>query len=233
MKSQTAGSAPPAAFSGFSSQGLRFLRDLEKHNERTWFQPRKPVYETELLEPLRSLLVDVNAAFRKAKIPLAANPRGSIFRIYRDIRFSPDKSPYKTNLGAYFSHDGDHGGPGGLYVHIKPKESFVAVGFYQLDKPLLQRWRESMAEDSKGFGAVLRGLERKGTSLSESHESLKRMPRGFENQAESPLAKYFRMQTFMTSDRLSDEVLQSPALIERMVSLAKSSKPLLEYGWKL
>src|ERR1700694_4098248 len=92
---------PTKQFSGFSPTALKFLRDLAKHNERTWFVPRKDIYESELLEPLRALVVDVTEAMRKAKIPIGADPMRSTFRIYRDIRFSPDKRPYKTNLGAY------------------------------------------------------------------------------------------------------------------------------------
>src|SRR5579864_7469395 len=117
-------------FSGFSPAGLKFLRDLAKNNNRAWFAPRKHVYEAELLEPLRGFVADASEAMRKAKIPLGANPAGSVFRIYRDIRFSPDKSPYKTNLGAYLPYRGIRGAPGGLYIHVAPKESFAVAGFY-------------------------------------------------------------------------------------------------------
>ena len=97
---------PSARFSGFSAAGLKFLRGLAKNNDRAWFQPRKHIYEAELLEPLRALVADATRAMRAAKIPLAANPTGSTFRIYRDIRFSRDKLPYKANLGAYLSLSG-------------------------------------------------------------------------------------------------------------------------------
>ncbi len=223
----------PPTFAGFSPEGLRFLRDLAKHNDREWFNPRKQVYETELLEPLRTLLADATAAMRKAKIPIAADPRRSTFRIYRDLRFSPDKRPYKTNLGAYLSYDASRDAPGGLYLHIQPKDSFMAVGFYEIDKPLLQGWRAAMASAPKRFERVLRALERNGLQLSEPEDTRKRMPRGFEASADSPIAKYFRFPSFMVSEVLSDEETASPRLIERMVSLAKRAKPLLDYGWSL
>jgi uncharacterized protein (TIGR02453 family) len=221
------------AFSGFSPVALQFLRDLAKHNDRTWFNPRKQVYETELLEPLRALVADATVAMHKAKIPIGADPKRSTFRIYRDIRFSPDKSPYKTNLGAFLSFGGSHDNPGGLYVHIQPKKSFMGVAFYQLDKPLLQRWRQAMADDPKSFANMLRSLERNGLELSEPGEALKRMPRGFEEHADTPIAKYFRFPSFMVSETLSDEDVTSPKLIDRMVALAKRSKPLLDYGWSV
>ncbi len=219
-----------SAFPGFSSEALKFLRDLAKHNERAWFASRKSLYEQELLEPLRALVICASEAMRKARIPLDS-PRSGTFRIYRDVRFSPDKSPYKTNLGAYLAHNGSHDSPGGLYVHIQPANSFIAVGFYQVDKPQLQRWRESMAENPKKFETALRALDRNGFALSEPEDQLKRMPRGFERQADSALAPYFRRSSFMVSEKLSDAQLCSSQIIERMVDGAKRAKPLLEYGW--
>lgn len=220
-----------ADFQGFSTDALRFLRDLAKHNDRAWFVPRKEIYETELQTPLRALVTGASDAMQKAKIPLEGDPRKSTFRIYRDVRFSPDKSPYKTNLGAFLAYNGDHNAPGGLYVHVQPKNSFLAVGFYELDKPLLQRWREAMATHAKDFERMLQALERNGMHLYEPEAALKRMPRGFEEHTASPIAKYFRRQSFMVSETLSDDDVCSPVLIERMVSAAKCAKPLLTYGW--
>jgi uncharacterized protein (TIGR02453 family) len=222
---------PSSTFPGFSEQALQFLRDLATHNDRAWFAPRKNIYETELLEPLRSLIAAASAAMRKAKIPLESHPKSGAFRIYRDIRFSPDKSPYKTNLGAFLRHNGNVDDPGGLYVHVQPKNSFIAIGFYQLDKPLLQRWRESMSREPKRFQSVLRSLRANGFELNESEEGLKRMPRGFEDQAESPVANYFRLPSFMVSETLTDKDVCSPRIVERMVDGAKRARPLLTYGW--
>lgn len=219
------------AFTGFSPQALKFLRDLKKNNDRAWFAPRKELYERECLAPLRALTVDLARALRKAKIPIDADPSRVGFRIYRDVRFSPDKSPYKTNLGTYLPYRGIRGAPGGLYIHVSPKESFAVAGFYQLDKEPLQRWREAMASDPKRFQTVLRALERKDLALSHAHEALKRMPRGFEALAESPIAGYFKIGTFMVSEKLSDSDLGSSGLIDKSVALVKKAKPLLEYGW--
>lgn len=223
--------ATTPAFQGFSAEALQFLRDLAKHNDRAWFAPRKQFYETELLEPLRRLVVDASAALRKARIPLGSDPRAGTFRIYRDIRFSRDKSPYKTNLGAFLAHNGNHDSPGGLYVHIEPKNSFIAIGFHELDRPLLQAWRESMAEDPKGFQAVVRVLERNGFHLREPENALKRLPRGFEQHAQSPIAEHFRSPSFTVNEKLSDEDVCSARVVERVVDAAKRAKPLLTYGW--
>ena len=222
-----------ASFQGFSPKALRFLRDLARNNDRSWFSPRRTIFETELLEPLRALVADATSAMRRARIPLGADLRRSTFRIYRDIRFSPDKSPYKTNVAAFLSHNGDHAQPGGLYVHVQPKNSFLACGFYQLDKDLLQRWREAMGGEPARFATMLRALERNGLHLSQEHLELKRMPRGFETHAASPNARYFRTSTFITGADLADDELSSSHLIDRMVDFAKRTKPLLTYGWGL
>jgi uncharacterized protein (TIGR02453 family) len=203
---------------------------LAKNNDRKWFAPRKQTYESELLEPLQALVADATDALRKAKIPIGADPMRSTFRIYRDIRFSPDKRPYKTNLGAYLPSGGSHDEPGGLYIHVEPNKSFMAIAFYQLDKPVLLRWRTAMAKNPKRFQAVLRALERNGLKISEEGESLKRMPRGFEAYADSPIAKYFRLGSFTVSERLTDKEITSAAIVNRTVALARKAKPLLEYG---
>lgn len=92
--------APP--FSGFSPQGIQFLADLAQNNDRAWFQPRKTDYERLLKEPLEAFCAALGERFRARGIPLLADPRRSPFRVYRDTRFSRDKSPYKTHLGASF-----------------------------------------------------------------------------------------------------------------------------------
>jgi uncharacterized protein (TIGR02453 family) len=220
-------------FKGFPSDGLRFLRDLAKNNDRAWFTPRKETYQKEVLEPLQALVADATAALHKAKIPLGGDPKRSVFRIYRDVRFSADKRPYKTNAGAYLSREDGADVSGGLYIHIQPKESFMAAGFYEIDKALLGRWREAMARDPKNFETMLRALEREHLHLSKHGEVLKRMPRGFESMADSPIAKYFRFASFITSEPLSDEDVTGARLLERIVSLAKRAKPLFAYGWHI
>jgi uncharacterized protein (TIGR02453 family) len=220
-------------FTGFSPQALRFLRDLKKNNERAWFQARKELYERELLAPLKALTLDAAGAMRKAKIPIDADPSRVGFRIYRDVRFSLDKSPYKTNLGTYLPYRGIRGAPGGLYIHIEPKASFVVVGFYCLDKEPLQRWRAAMAAAPERFAAVVRALEKNGVEIATAGDTLKRMPRGFETFADSSIARYFRLASFIASDKVPDETVMDKRLIDAGVTLAKKAKPLLEFGWGL
>src|SRR6188474_3688050 len=100
--------SPP--FNGFSPEAIQFLADLAANNERSWFQPRKAEYERLLKEPLEQLIAALAERFEARGIPLRADPAKSPFRIYRDVRFSKDKSPYKTNMGASFPWTGERAG---------------------------------------------------------------------------------------------------------------------------
>jgi len=149
----------PAKFTGFSAETLRFLVELEKNNRREWFNERKAFYKETVEEELRLLVVSTSAALARKKIPLSTEPKKAIFRIYRDTRFSADKTPYKTNLGAVFNTGGKPGS-GVLYVHVEPKASFTAIGFESL------RARDSRAfERPTGVAATQRTLGAGASSL--------------------------------------------------------------------
>ncbi len=220
-------------FAGFTPGALRLLGGLERHNDRAWFASRKERFEAELFEPMRALVVDASAALAKAKIPLMGDPQRSVFRIYRDVRFTPDKRPYKTNLAAYLSEDGGRRTPGGLYVHVAPAQAYLAAAFYGLEAPLLQRWREAMAADPRAFVKILRALERRALPLlgpSEWDDSLVRMPRGFAAMEASELAPYFRLRSFTVRRTVASEDVLSAAFVDRIVELARDAKPLFDYG---
>jgi uncharacterized protein (TIGR02453 family) len=223
-------------FTGFPREGLRFLERLATHNERSWFAPRKEEYERVLLAPMRAFVADASAALKKAGIPIGGNERRSIFRIYRDVRFSADKSPYRTHLAAYLSYDGERTTPGGLYLHVAPGDSRFSIAFYKLERPMLQRWRSDMARSPARFRGVLRKLRSANVNLGEPddwEDSLARMPRGFERCAQSDLARYFRLRSFCARRRVALRDVTSAALVRRAVEFARDAKPLLDYGWSL
>lgn len=224
------------AFEGFSDAGLRLLRDLAKHNERAWFAPRKARFETELSAPMRALVGDATRALAKANIAIGGDAKRSIFRIYRDVRFGHDKSPYRTHLAAYLSYDGGRDTPGGIYIHIEPGRSFLSVAFYRIEKPMLQRWRLEMARRPKRFLAVVRAIEKNGLAFEgpdRSDDALVRVARGFESYARSEIAPYLRLRSFC-ADRPIDEVaLRSRELVTCVVDAARAARPLLDYGWSV
>src|SRR5207237_4570191 len=154
------------SFAGFRPAAFSFFRGLRKNNDPGWFKPRKAVYETEVLAPFRELISAVGAALAEARIPLVGDPMRAIFRIYRDVRFSPDKRLYKTHAGAVLTRSGRKGDPGLLYLHLEPGESMVAAGFWHPEPDLLTRLRRAMLADPDGFAAIAGRLETAGHPLS-------------------------------------------------------------------
>ncbi len=227
---------PSPSFTGFSPKALALLRDLERNNDRAWFAPRKERFEDELLAPLRALVRDTSDALARAEIPIRGDDKRSVFRIYRDVRFGHDKSPYKTHVAAYLSYDGERDTPGGLYVHVQPKRSFLSCAFYRIEKPMLERWRRAMLARPAAFTKVLKHLERRGLPLpgpEADADSLVRMPRGFDADAAGALAPYFRRRSFCVDRPLADRDLGFDTLVDRIVTLAKDARPLLDFGWSL
>jgi uncharacterized protein (TIGR02453 family) len=223
-------------FEGFPPRGLRFLRGLAKNNERNWFVARKHIYEEDLLLPMQSLVTELSNRFERKRIPVYGDLRRSIFRIYRDVRFSHNKLPYKTHFAAYLSPDGGRHTPGGLYIHVTPKDPFLSLAFYNLHPKLLHRWRLEMAERPHDFIKVIRALKRSKLALippEEEEDSLQRMPRGFIHMNDTQLAPYFRLRHFLIHDDLPPKALGSRALVERSVRFVERCLPLLAYGWRL
>jgi uncharacterized protein (TIGR02453 family) len=205
------------AFLGFRPEAIQFLADLAANNHRDWFQPRKAEYERLLKQPLEALVVALASRFAERGLPLQADPKRSIFRIYRDTRFSKDKSPYKTNVGASFPWvEGDAGldtqsHANGGYFHFQPGEMFFGGGMYMPDRERIEAWRRKVVDDSE---AVHRAIEDPGfVALFEhvnAHDPLKRVPPGY--PVDHPDADLLKMRDVVFGRRLSDEEALSPDL---------------------
>src|SRR5271169_68381 len=217
-------------FAGFRPAAFAFFSELRDNNDPAWFKPRKAVYEAEVLGPFRELIAAVGAALHEAGLPLVGDARHGIFRIYRDVRFSPDKRLYKTHAGAVLTRSGGKRDPGLLYLHVAPAESMVAAGFWHPQPDLLRRLRQAILDDPDGFLAIARGLEAAGYPMS-SAERLSRPPRGFEAAKGTAVAEYVGWKSFTAHAALSDAEMQSPALVKRIVGFARATMPLLEWGW--
>ena len=218
-------------FAGFSPAAFDFFRGLAEHNDPAWFKPRKAIYDREVVAPLRALIASVGAALAAAGIPLVGDPQRGIFRIYRDVRFSPDKRLYKTHQGAVLTRSGNKRDPGLLYLHLAPGDSMVAAGFWHPEPPLLARLRRAIVADPGGFLAIAEGLAAAGHPLA-SDAKLSRPPRGFEIDCDSPAAAYVCWKSFTAHAPLSDAEMQSPELFDRILGFARSALPLLEWGWE-
>ncbi|MFH2126394.1 MAG: DUF2461 domain-containing protein [Pseudomonadota bacterium] len=170
-------------FQGFTPQTVKFFQDLAKHNSKAWFQDRKALYDNEVLAPSRAFVSAMGTRLAKIAPLVNADPKvnKSLFRIYRDVRFSKDKSPYKTHMGLWFWE-----GPGprmecsGFYFQLEPPRLMVAVGMYCMPKFLLAPYRQAVA-DAK-LGAELERAVKKvrGAGYEVGGLKYKRVPRGFD-----------------------------------------------------
>jgi uncharacterized protein (TIGR02453 family) len=217
-------------FTGFRPAAFTFFRELRDNNDPAWFRPRKALYESEVLAPFRELIAAVEAVLQEAEVPLIGDPQRGIFRIYRDVRFSPDKRLYKTHAGAVLTRSGGKRDPGLLYLHVAPGESMVAAGFWHPEPALLSRLRRAIFDDPEEFIAIAGGLAAAGYPLA-SDERLSRPPRGFEAAKDTPVAEYVCWKSFTAHAPLSDAEMQSPVAVDRIVDFARTALPLLEWGW--
>jgi uncharacterized protein (TIGR02453 family) len=186
-------------FTGFRREAIQFLADLAENNDRAWFTPRKADYERLLKEPLQALCVALDERFRSRGIPLQADAR-SPFRIYRDVRFSKDKSPYKTNVAASFAYTEGHANAGG-YFHFSPGEMYLGGGMWHPEPALLAGWRAFV---DKGVGLeVLDDPAFVGTFGHVDGDRLTRVPQGFAKN--HPRAELLKLKDITFGRRLSDD----------------------------
>ena len=231
----TAAALDLAPFPGLTPTAFDFLRDLKAHNDRAWFQPRRETYVDEVRDPMRLLVSDLNRRLSERGLPLSGDPKRAVFRIYRDVRFSKNKAPYKTHVALALTRGGDKSAPGALYVHVEPGKSRIGGGFWRPDKAFLRRWRERLVADPGAFLQIVADLEAAGFDVETGGTTLTRMPRGFDAHRDSPAADYLRWKGGVAATRadVADEDVQSPAFADTVVEAAEHVRPLLEYGWAL
>jgi uncharacterized protein (TIGR02453 family) len=232
----TSAAAPASAFVGFSSDAVQFLVDLAGNNDRSWFQPRKAEYERVLKEPLEQLCVALDERFQARRIPLSADPGRSPFRIYRDVRFSKDKSPYKTHVAASFpwverasapaSHTEDGGKPGG-YFHFSPGAAYVGGGMWHPPTAKLAAFRASVAGNPAAIHAIIDDPAFQQRFGSISGDMLQRVPTGF--TADHPDAELLRHKDLTFGHRLADSDVLTPGLPDVIADAFAAAVPLMRY----
>jgi uncharacterized protein (TIGR02453 family) len=209
-------------FAGFSREGVQFLADLAANNDRAWFQPRKADFERLLKEPLEWLIAALGERFASRGIPLVADPGRSPFRIYRDVRFSKDKSPYKTNIAASFPWAAGPG-PGG-YFSLAPGEIYTGGGLWHPEPAQLAAWRAAVANRPADVHAAVKDPAFVRVFGKVEGDSLKRTPAGF--PADHPDAELLRLKDIIFSRRLSDEDAFSPDLPDRLADDLSAAMPV-------
>jgi uncharacterized protein (TIGR02453 family) len=218
-----------STFVGFRPQALTFFRQLARHNAKDWFEAHRADYEADVKQPMAELVEEVDVRLATIAPELIGDPKRSVFRIYRDIRFSNDKSPYKTHAACWFYHrdagkgvGGDAGNGGaGYYFHLAADGSYSGGGIWMPPRPALNRIRDALAERHSELERELArpAFKRRFGALDEEG-MLKRVPRGF--APDHPAAPLLRHQSFTTGRRLSErEVLSTklPDLLARDYAL--------------
>jgi uncharacterized protein (TIGR02453 family) len=214
-------------FPGFSHAALQFLVDLAANNERSWFQPRKSDYERLLKEPLEALCAALGERFEALGVPLSADRR-SPFRIYRDVRFSHDKSPYKTNVAASFPWADTDGNSGvGGYFHLSPGEAYVGAGMWHPEPARLAAFRAAVVADPVAIRGLLSTAEFTSTFGEVGGDRLKRMPSGF--PPDHPEAELLKLKDVTFGQALSDDEVERTDLPDRIVRTLAAATPVLRF----
>lgn len=207
------------SFSGFPPAGIQFLAELAENNNKKWFKANKARYEQDLLGPALDFVTAVGQRLQSIsphiQVDTRTNGSGSLMRIYRDVRFSEDKSPYKTNLsGMWWEGEGKKTLSPAFGFQLNPEGMAVMAGMFQFDKAQLQAYREAVADEEMGTA-----LQEAVTAVADDTYELvgqhyKRVPRGFD--AEHPRADLLRHNALYVHPRrpIPIEVVTSPQLVD-------------------
>jgi uncharacterized protein (TIGR02453 family) len=209
----------------FPPEAITFLKGLEKNNTRDWFQPRKEIFDSKLKAPMLEFVEAINAELLKFAPEYITEPKKAVYRIYRDTRFSTDKTPYKTHIGAIFPRRGlgkDTGA--GYYFHVSSKSIGIACGAYGPGPEQLLKIRHFVAENDRVFRAAAAKLKKlmgplKGTTLT-------RVPKGFD--CEHPAVDLIKMKQWYWWVELDLKLATSPKLKSEIANRFKVMAPMVE-----
>jgi uncharacterized protein (TIGR02453 family) len=206
---------------------LEFLRDLRANNDRAWFEQNRRRYDI-ARGHYEAFITDLIAQFSAFEDLDSISADQCIYRIYRDVRFSPDKTPYKTNLGAVIGKGGRKTIGRTYYIQIGPEgESMIAAGLYMPSKEELEKMRRSIADDSSKLRKILNKRDFKRYFNGLEGEMLKTAPQGY--RKDHPDIDLLRHKQFLASSPLSEAQVLSPDLVDYVVGGFKALKPLETY----
>ncbi len=209
---------------------FQFLRQLKRNNDRAWFAKNKQRYVEDVQEPVLQFVADAGVGLRKISANLVADPRpsgGSMFRIYRDTRFSKDKSPFKTAVGVRFPHRSsrDVHAPG-LYLHLEPGEVFIGAGIWHPDTKTTTKIREAIVEKPAAWKKAVRTAPF-STAFELSGDTLSRAPLGFD--PEHPLVDDLKRKDFIGIRVLDEKTATSDRFLHSFLAMCRDGVPLLRF----
>jgi uncharacterized protein (TIGR02453 family) len=212
------------SFRGFKPESLAFLRALRRNNRREWFEEHREEFVRDVSDPFKALIEELDVRFAALAPEYVGDPKRSMFRIYRDVRFSKDKSPYKSHAALWIYHRAPGRGVGkeidggaGFYVHLEPNASLIAAGLWMPPRPSLAKVREHFSEDLAGWKRAVTApavLKRFGGLVDdEPGILLKRLPRGFDEG--HPAEQWLRYNSFTMHRMCTDAEMLSPKLVDK------------------
>ena len=217
-------------FKGYPKSTLTFLRQLEKNNNREWFGENKSRYESEVLDPSLDFIATMQPHLHKISDHFDAIPKrmgGSLMRVYRDTRFSKDKTPYKTNIGIQFRHQlGKDVHAPGFYMHIDPKDCFVGIGLWRPDGPALLKIREAIVERRSDWRKITRAKKFRDT-FELGGDTLVRPPKGFD--PEDPDLIDLKRKDFVAVTNFDKSAVTSDTFVKDIAATFRASTPFMSF----
>lgn len=207
---------------------LNFIKEVAENNNREWFAANKGIYEiakADVLELVAKLIPEL------AKVdPLLsadADPKKSLLRIYRDVRFSKNKDPYKNNFGIWFSAKSKGGNEPGYYLHIQPGKSFIAGGYWMPEASHLKLIRQEIDYNIGDFKEIINGKDFKKNFKLGVDNALKNAPKGYDPA--DPNIEFLKLKSFEATTKIDDEEFFKPNLVNKLISSFKTVQPLVAF----
>lgn len=216
-----------SGFPGFPKEMVQFFRSLKRNNRREWFQPRKGLYEQHVKGPMQELVEALNAGLGKFAPQYVTDPKKAIFRIYRDTRFSPNKTPYKTNIAAVFSWRGPALGTGGFYFSVSTEEIEVAGGIYRPLPETMFLVRSHIAESHPEMRRILANRKARRLLGELQGDELTRAPKGFDPS--HPALDLIKKKDWLLDVTLPPGLATSPQLYREILNRFEAMAPLIDY----
>jgi uncharacterized protein (TIGR02453 family) len=217
----------PTALPYFRPEALTFLRNLARHNDRAWFTPRKAIFDAELKEPMLAAIRKITDAMLDFAPSHVRPAEKSLFRIYRDTRFSADKTPYKTHIAAWWTHTGlDKTSGAGYYFHVSAKEVIIAAGAYMPEKEQLAAIRHWLLDHHQDFRKLLQSQKVRRTFEEFEGNALTRPPKGF--PAEHPAMDLVRCRQWGLAATLPAEAALKPDLAAQVIRHFRIAAPVVD-----
>lgn len=216
---------PP--FNGFPREGLKFLRELKKNNNREWFNAHRSEYEDFVKLPMQSFIFELKPYLQEIAPNFIVDPKSSIFRIYRDVRFSKDKSPYKTHISAIFHPSKNWKDSASLYIEIAPDGIFLGGGLYMPSSLHQKKFRNSLIENTDTFLKIIDSNYFKKYFTEVQGEKLNRIPLGFPK--DHILSEYLKLKQFYIGYDLPVSDCLDRKFLKKVVSIFKKMMPFVNF----